>query len=266
MSAPRPSAMRIALALLGAARGQPLTAPMLVGAADVLKLSPNSMRIALSRLTSRGDLITERRGTYALSKQRREGFDHVRRYRTGFATRVTWKGDYLGVLTADLPRRNATLVRHRARSLDLAGFRPLAHGLFVRPNNLAGGRAPIEAQLRRLGLDADAQVIGVTLDATQSAQLERQYEVSVDQKTALALTRKVEALLPQMHRKPPREVAATSFWLGDEVLRFLARDPLLPEQLADPAPRRTLAQVMSELDEQGLQVWTSLLKTLGEET
>ncbi len=258
--------MRIALALLGASRDQALTTPMLVGAADVLKLSPNSMRIALSRLTSRGDLITQRRGTYALSKKRMEGFAHVRRYRTGFAKRVSWRGDYLGVLTADLPRRNATLVRRRARSLDLAGFRPLGHGLFVRPNNLSGGRAPVEALLLRLGLDADAQVIGVTLDSAQSAQLEKHYGVGADRRKAIALTSKVEALLALMHRRPPREVAATSFWLGDEVLRFLARDPLLPEELADPAPRRKLAEVMSELDEQGLRVWTSLLKTLGEET
>ena len=88
---PQPSAIRIALALLGAARGEPLTIPMLIGAGEVLQLSPNAMRVALSRLTSRGEVTARRRGAYALSSaQRLEVFAHVRRYRTGFAP--AWPG------------------------------------------------------------------------------------------------------------------------------------------------------------------------------
>lgn len=256
----QPSAMRIALALLGAARDEPLTTPMLIGAADVLRLSPNSMRIALSRLTARGDVITPERGVYALSKSRREAFAHVRRYRTAFTQRIAWQGAFFGVLTADLPRRNATLVRRRAHALDLVGFRPLAHGLFIRPDNLE--RDSVTAQLRQLGLDATAEVIGVTLDDRQREKAQRAWPVKADEQRAIALARKVRALLPQMNRRPARELAAQSFWLGDEVLRFLARDPLLPEQWADPAPRRTLAELMSELDERGQQVWRSLMENL----
>ncbi len=251
--------MRIAIALLSAARGEPLTTPMLIGAADVLHLSPNAMRIALSRLTARGDVITPRRGAYALSPRRLLSYSRVR---TGFATRVPWRGDFLGVLTADLPRRNSTLVRRRTNALALAGFRSLGHGLFVRPNNLSGGPKTVAAQLTRLGLDSAAELIGVTLDERQGARLALRYQVSTDDKKAVALTRKVEALLPVMRRRPPRQIAASSFWLGDEVLRFLARDPLLPGRLADPAPRRKLARVMSALDDRGLAVWRALLEDL----
>lgn len=235
---------------------------MLIGAADVLRLSPNSMRIALSRLTSRGDVVTRARGVYALSTSRRESFEHVRRYRTASNQRITWRGDFLGVLTADLPRRNATLVRRRTAALDLVGFRPLAHGLFVRPDNLAGGRDGVTTRLRKLGLDGAADVIGVTLDEPQRKKAQRAWPVQADHKRAVTLAQKIRALLPQMNRRPPRQLAATSFWLGDEVLRFLARDPLLPEEWADPQPRRTLAQLMSELDERGQQVWRSLMEDL----
>jgi phenylacetic acid degradation operon negative regulatory protein len=259
---PQPSAMRVALALLGAARDEPLTTPMLIGAADVLGLSSNSMRIALSRLTSSADVITRERGVYALSKSRKESFAHVRRYRTAFAQRTTWRGDFLGVLTADLPRRNATLVRRRSHALELVGFRPFTHELFVRPDNLAGGRDSVTAQLQRLGLDPEAEIIGVTLDERQREKVQRAWPVKADQQRAVTLARKVRALLPLMNRRPPREVAAQSFWLGDEVLRFLARDPLLPEQWADPKPRHELAELMSELDERGQHVWRSLMENL----
>ena len=235
---------------------------MLIGAAELLRLSPNAMRIALSRLTAKGDVVTTRRGAYALSPARVEAFEHVRRYRTGFAKRIAWRGGFLGVLTADLPRRDATLLRRRTRALDLVGFRALRHGLFVRPDNLAGGLPVVADQLMRLGLDAQAELCGVTLDARQRTEVERHYQVRADAKRALGLTRKVEALLPLMRRGSPRQLAATSFWLGDEVLLFLARDPLLPDQLSDPKPRRRLAEVMSELDARGLAVWRSLLGDL----
>ena len=117
----------IALALLGASRGHPLTTPMFIAAAEVLSLSANAMRIALSRLTARGAIVTRKRGSYALSNERVQAFAHVRRYRSGFATRVPWRGQYFGVLTADLPRRDATLLRRRLNALDLAGFRALPH-------------------------------------------------------------------------------------------------------------------------------------------
>lgn len=255
-----PSAMRIALALLGASRGHPLTTPMFIAAAEVLSLSPNAMRIALSRLTARGDIVTRKRGTYALSNERGQAFAHVRRYRSGFATRVPWRGQYFGVLTADLPRRDATLLRRRLNALDLAGFRALPHGLFARPDNLAGGRDALHEHLSQLGLDPRAELIGVTLTPTQSAVLQRQYRVEADALRCRTLATKVEALLARMKHRAPRQVAAPSFFLGDEVLRFLARDPLLPESWASPAPRKRLADLMSRLDEHGRAVWRSLLE------
>lgn len=254
--------MRIALALLGASQGHPLTTPMFIAAAEVLSLSPNAMRIALSRLTARGDLIARRRGTYALSPERARAFAHVRRYRTGFATRVSWRGAFLGVLTADLPRRNATVLRRRLNALDLAGFRPLRHGLFARPDNLEGGRGAMQEHLSKLGLDPGAELVGLTLDAPQTTTLKRAYRIEADARRCRALAKKTEALLPLMRRRPPRQVAAPSFFLGDEVLRYLARDPLLPEQWASPGPRTQLAALMSRLDEHGLAVWRSLLEEL----
>ena len=118
------------------------------------------------------------------------------------------------------------------------------------------------AHLARLGLDAGAELIGLTLDVRQRATLERRYLISTDEQKAHALTHKVHALLPKLRRRPPREAATASFWLGDEVLRFLARDPLLPQRLADPAPREKLADAMSSLDEEGRRVWRSLLEAL----
>lgn len=261
--APPTSANRIALALLGAARGRSLSAPVFVGAADILGVSGNAMRVALSRLSARGDLVTEERGRYALAPSRLGAVAHVRTYRTGFAARVSWTGGFLGVLTADLPRRNAALVNRRQRALELSGFREFRHGLWVRPDNLEGGRVALAGHLARLGLDDAADVIEVRFDAAQLKRVEKAWAVGSDATRANALTTRVQRLIATMSKRPLRTVAAQSFWLGDEVLRFLARDPLLPASIADPEPRRRLATAMGTLDERGYATWQSLLEELG---
>lgn len=257
------SANRIALALLGAARGRSLSAPMFVGAGEILGVSGNAMRVALSRLSASGDLVMEERGRYALAPSRRGAVAHVRTYRTGFAARVSWSGGFIGVLTAELPRKNAALVNRRQRALELSGFREFRHGLWVRPDNLEGGRAAVAAHLARLGLDDAAEVIEVRFDASQLKRVEKAWAVSADATRANALTSRVQRLVATMAKRPIHTVAAQSFWLGDEALRFLARDPLLPASIADPEPRRRLADAMSTLDERGYATWQSLLEELG---
>lgn len=262
MATRKASPRRIALSLLGAARGRALTAPMLVGAGALLGCSPNAMRVALSRLASASEVELEGRGRYALARSGLDAFAHVRTYRTGFAPRVPWQGGFVGVLTADLPRRNPTAVRRRERALDLVGMRRFRHGLHLRPDNLEGGAPRLAAHLLRLGLDESADVIGVTLDAAAAREVERLYDVREDATRANRLESKVRAMLATMDRRPRRRVAAECFWLGDEALRMLARDPLLPESIADPSPRRALADAMAELDERGHALWRAILDEL----
>lgn len=251
--------MRVTLALLGASRGRSLSVPALVGCGELLGVSSNATRVALSRLASSGDVVAEDRGHYALSDARLRAFSHVRTFRSGFAARVPWRGGFLGVLTADLPRRNAALVRRREQALALVGMRAHRHGLHVRPDNLEGGRVVVAAHLLRLGLDDEAMVIGVTLDTAQLREVERRYDVRADAARATGLETKVRKLLAGRSRRPKRELAVACFFLGDEVLRFLARDPLLPESMADPAPRSALAEAMSTLDEEGHALWRGLM-------
>ncbi len=254
---PKPSATRVALALLGASRGRALSVPGLVRGGELLGVSPNALRVALSRLAASGELVVEGRGQYALSEARQRAVAHVRTFRTGFAARVPWKGGFIGVLTADLPRRNPTLVRRRERALELVGLRAYRHGLYVRPDNLEGGRAVVAAHLSRLGLDDAATVIGVSID--QVHEVEALYDVRADTSRAAALETRVRTLLREF-RRPKHTLAAKSFFLGDEVLRFLARDPLLPESMADPAARRALAEAMSALDETAYALWRTIVE------
>jgi phenylacetic acid degradation operon negative regulatory protein len=247
------------LALLGAARGRALSVPGLLRGGEILGVSANAMRIALSRLAKSGELESRGRGAYALSEGRLRAVAHVRTFRTGFAARVQWGGAFIGALTADLSRRNAALVRRRERALELLGMRAYRHGLYVRPDNLEGGRQVIAGHLAGLGLDTEADVVSITLDASQAREVDALYDIAADAARATSLETKVRKLLARFEVRVADDLAAKSFFLGDEVLRFLARDPLLPENMADPAPRHALASAMSELDTRAYALWRDIL-------
>lgn len=254
------SASWLVLSLLSASRGRALTVNALVRAGEVLGVSGNAMRVALSRLGASGEVVMEGRGRYVLPARRRESLAHVRRYRQGFLPRVKWRGGFVGVLTADLSRRNVTQVARREKALGLAGFRLYAHGLWLRPGNLAGGARALDRHLRTLGYEEALELIDVTLDGPQRRRFARGYDVAVDQRRARALHQRVQRQLRDFSKVSPREAAKESFFLGDEVLRFLARDALLPEELADPRPREALAAAMEALDARAFALWQTLLK------
>jgi phenylacetic acid degradation operon negative regulatory protein len=166
------------------------------------------------------------------------------------------------VLTAGLSRGSSAAVARRERALDLSGFREFRHGLWLRPDNLAGGRVVVATHLRLLGLDEAADTLEVRLDGAQVAELEPGWNVAGDHARARALTERIHRFLARGQRQSRRARAAESYWLGDEVLRFLARDPLLPRSMADPEPRARLAEAMAALDEQGFALWSTILEEL----
>lgn len=263
MKRTKASATRIALTVLTAARGHPLSAAQILAAGELLACSPNAMRVALSRLLADGSIAQHERGTYVLGTAFADVGAHVRAWRTGFAKQVAWKGRFVAVLVHALPRRDRTSARRRDRALALAGFRAWKHGVVLRPDNLAGGRAALADHLAKLGLDPDAPVVGLELDEARTKEVFGLWDVAADRARAVALEADVQKFVAQMDKRPPERVAAESFWLGDDVVRFLVRDPLLPEHVCDPAPRRALATAMGILDERGVAVWWEILMRAG---
>src|SRR5512140_275657 len=148
------TAKRIVLELLSAAPDHESTSAVLVACGDVLGVSENNVRVTLARLVAAGTLDTTGRGTYRLATPITE---HVTGWRELEKLVRRWAGGWACVHTGE-PTRDRAAARRRARALELLGFRTLARGLEVRPDNLAGGVTALRDRLRALGLDADALV------------------------------------------------------------------------------------------------------------
>ena len=58
----------------------------------------------------------------------------------------------------------------------------------------------------------------------------------------------------------PLDVAAREcFLIGDRVLRDIAYDPLLPEQIVDQQARSEMVETMADFDDLGKSIWQELV-------
>src|SRR5690606_30497791 len=112
----------------------------------------------LARLSAAGLVEAVDRGEYRLGPGAASLADDVSTWRDAERRVRDWNGDWLAAHVGDLGRSDRAVLRARARALELLGLRELDRGLYLRPDNLAGGVAAVRARLLALGLEPEAAV------------------------------------------------------------------------------------------------------------
>lgn len=258
-----PTPKSLILNLLTAAEGAPLSASEAVGAASLFGIRENSVRVAFVRLGAAGLIESAGRGAYRLGPQAAGLAADLSRWRHAETRVVDWAGDWVMVCSADLGRSDRSALRVRQRALALLGFRPLTASLHVRPANLDGGAAGIRERLQRLGLEPEAAVF-IAHDLAPA--LDQQARGLWD---GPGLNRAYEATHRQLrdwlarHAELDLETAAReSYLLGNEAIRQLVFDPLLPDPLVNVAARRAFTDTVIAFDRAGHAIWQRLLDAL----
>jgi len=164
------------------------------------------------------------------------------------------------VSTGSLGRSDRTALRQRERALALVGLQDLDGSLHVRPDNLVGGAATIRQRLTGLGLATQAPVFAATeLDPALDARARGLWQ-GMTMSAAYARTRhKLQAWLTTAPDLEPEVAARESYLLGNDAIRQLIYDPLLPEPLVDTAERRAFTDTVIAFDEAGRKIWRTLL-------
>lgn len=250
---------RLILNLLLAADGQALSAREAVAACALLGIRENSTRVALVRLAAAGLIEAAGRGSYRLGPQASGLADEVATWRDAEQRVTDWQGDWIAVHTGALGRSDRVALRGRDRALAMLGLRELERGLHLRPDNLAGGVAAVRARLLKLGLDAGAAVfVARDLDAAREAQARTLWDGQALNANYRRGRERLEQWLARADRLEPEVAARESFVLGNEAIRQLVFDPLLPAPLVDVEARRAFADTVRRYDRAGHRIWQQL--------
>lgn len=252
----------IVLTLLQASRGSvPVNAIVRVGA--LMGVSGNAIRVSLSRLVQKGMVVTDDEGNYRISSETSPMQELVQCWRLGEKRRVSWRGNWV---ICDLPRpAPAQSVRNRSTwALELLGFRRTPTHLWLRPDNLAGGIKTLREKLADLEIESNAELfIGSRFSEQALRHMQTKlWPIKKMSTRYQQLYRRLQKGMIQLNKKPTDTMLVNAFMLGNGVVRTLITDPMLPEEMQDPAPRIRLTNLMLKFDAKGRRIWESAVEGL----
>jgi phenylacetic acid degradation operon negative regulatory protein len=251
-----PQPRSLILNLLLAADDATLSAREAIGACALFGIRENSVRVALARLSAAGMIEAAERGSYRLGPAAVGLAGEVASWRDAERRTREWRGDWVAVHLGKLPRGRA---HEHERALAMLGLRELDPGLYLRPDNLAGGVDAVRTRLSTLGVDERAAVFVIRdLDTAREARARRLW----DGKRLNRLYRERRAALERWMTRADGfelDVAAREAYLhGNEAIRQLVFDPWLPAPLVDVDARRAFVDTAKHFDDFGHRIWRRL--------
>lgn len=255
-----PSPRRLILNLIGVAPGGLLGVGDALRACALFGISENNVRVTLARLVQSALLEPAGRGVYRLGPERRKITEEIAGWRDVEERLTAWTGAWVAVSTGGLSRSDRKALRARERALSLLGMRELDPGLFIRPDNLAGGAAAVRERLPALGLAEPVAVFKIAdLDPDWQARALGLWAAEGLADTYRQKTRRLEAWRAGAPALALDLAARESFLLGDDAVRQIVFDPLLPFPLGDADARHALIEAMKQFDEAGRRIWAQFL-------
>lgn len=255
----QPTSRQLILNLLLAAGENGQTVRATIESCALFGIRENNVRVALARLTAAGFIEPAERGVYKLGRRAVALASDVITWRRAEERVGEWSGSWVTVHVGSLGRSNRVALRARDRAMAMLGLRELDRGLHVRPDNLVGGVGEVRSRLHRLGLDEAAAVFVATdFDTSRESRARTLWDGRALTRGYRSTRRRLERWLDRAGSLDPRAAAREAYLLGNEAIRLLVFDPLLPAPLVDVDERRAFAQAVRRHDEAGRACWRRL--------
>lgn len=258
---PLPSARQLLLRLLIAV--DELDAAEAVRACALFDISTNSARVALNRLVVAGLIENTGRGAYRLGPAGRALASEVGAWRDTEMRLRPWDGGWVAVMTSGVKRSDRRAVRAHERAFAMVGLRQLDDGLFVRPDNLVGGVAATRERLQTLGLDRATPVFAAAeFDEGRAARACQLWDTRSLERAYAQGREILEASMLRCRGIAPDVAARESYLLGDQAIREVIFDPMLPAPLVSAWERQAFIATVRRYDETGRHIWRNYLAGL----
>jgi phenylacetic acid degradation operon negative regulatory protein len=249
------------LNLLLGADSQTLTARDAVVACALFGVREASTRVALARLAATGMVEATARGAYRLGPNAHELAAYVATWRDAEQRVCEWSGAWITVHVGTLGRRDRVALRARERALHLLGLAELERSLYVRPANLVGGVDGVRERLHSLGLERGAAVfVAQGFDAARERHARALWNGRELTRRYRETKRRLDGWRAGAGSLPPEIAAREAYVLGNDAIRELVFDPLLPAPLVDTEARSAFVAAVVRFDATGRAIWDGYLE------
>lgn len=256
----QPAARQLLLNLLLVIEHGTLHASQAVRACSVFDVSPNNTRVALNRLLASGLVAASGRGSYTLGEAGRAVGEDVGAWRRAEDAVRPWDGGWVLALTGALGRVDRNALRRRERALAMVGMRQLEAEMHVRADNLAGGVAQVRQRLHALGLDERAPIfLARDFDEARNRLASELWDCRMLEKRYKEEQKRLNRSMANLTKLPLVKAVKESYLLGNEAIRLLVFDPLLPEPLVAVSERQKLRETVLAYEAAGQAIWRKFL-------
>lgn len=239
-----------------------MSTQLAVQACALFDITANNARVTLARLSADNMIEACGRGLYRLGPGASRLAEDLAQWRTLEDKVCEWDGAWIGAFIGHLGRTDRTALRRRTRILQLAGFEMLEAGLLVRPNNLCGGADKLRTRLRYLGLEEEVLVCTLShLEAAQQQRASTLWDTEGLNAHYVTAAAEMTEWMANADTLAPEVAAREAFLIGDQTLRCIVYDPMLPREMVDVAARRHYVDTMIRYDRLGKGVWQQLYQT-----
>lgn len=248
------NARHLILDILYASQRELTSIKQVLCAADLLGISDNGVRVAMTRLCSEGVIQAVERGLYQVTEKK---FDtHLVSLNKTPNMRLAehWQGHYFLVYTGNLGRVDRTALSKREKALRYYGFQELEQNVFIRPDNLNLSLATLKAHAVKFGLDQDARFFHVNAIEDEN-EVRDLWDIQRLNRGYAEVIQQVGQWFNNYQRLDLAEAAKTAFYTGKHALFTLRADPVLPAEWIDANLRSQFEQAVRRIEHQGQILW-----------
>ncbi len=248
---------------LRAANPEPLTIKSLLTVGETLGFSANAIRVAISRLCAKEQVISDSRSCYRLTDKTLAINSFTDRWRLGESRVRPWQAHWI---CCHLPQGMGRTERNQAqKALSWYGLKLGLSGLYIRPDNLNLSIQELNSQLIDVALTPNASLFrAYDFQEHQTQQWQRLWDIKAIETRYKSHYEKIAKSANNFFEKPIEQSLSESLILGGDTLRVLTLDPLLPAEMIDITLRKKLSDMMEEYEAQCRKLWTEVIARLEE--
>lgn len=257
----KPTSKKLILGLLLAAEGRALTVREAINACGLFDITENNVRVTLVRLSAEGLIKASGRGAYVIGPNAQETATQVATWHRAEDQLKEWHGAYIAAHIGNLGRSDRKALKQRERAMDMLGMKELDRGLYVRPDNLAGGVNAVRERLLALGLEPEAVTFVATeFDSSRQANIPQLWDTEALNNLYRTQKIRLDEWLDSYVDFEPEVAARESYLLGGQAIRQVVFDPWLPPPFVDTEARHVFVETVKRFDETGKAIWDQLYK------